>query len=247
MDTRRYYAYNQTRECFLSGELTLVDAGLEPLRVLKILIEGLGPNVKTGLWLTHFRNVPVARTLSPFDLIYLDSASRVVHAVELSTDGEFAPFLGQPASALILPSQSITSSKTRTGDQLLIRVVAETIEETPEASIVQSVVNSTHVQASQNSSSPVAPEPAANPHEVPFHVPDDDSTVSPLEQFLARQSAVAVAQGRVQQSAKSLLELSSTAHSIPEITPQARVAAEPQKTSRPWIRVIPSPAPRSEP
>src|ERR1700749_4683253 len=126
MNTKKYYAYNQTRECFLSGELTTVDAGLEPLRVLKLLIEGLGPGVKTGLWLTHFRNVPVARTLSPFDLIYLDTSSRVVHAVELSTDGEFAPFFGQPASALILPPQSIASSKTRPGDQLLVQPVEET-------------------------------------------------------------------------------------------------------------------------
>src|SRR6516162_8850841 len=115
MENKKYYAYNQTRGCFLSGGVTLVDAGLGPLRVLKILIEGLAPNAKSGLWLTHFRNVPVARTLSPFDLLYLDSEHRVVHSIELSTDGEFAPFKGQPASALVLPPQSISSSKTRNG------------------------------------------------------------------------------------------------------------------------------------
>jgi hypothetical protein len=231
MTTKKYYAYNQTRECFLSGELTVVDAGLEPLRVLKILIEGLGPGVKTGLWLIHFRNVPVARTLSPFDLIYLDSASRVVHAVELSTDGEFAPFFGQPASALILPPQSVASSKTRTGDQLLVQALEETASQS----------------AADPTGSQIDPEPPANLHEVPFHVPADDNTVSPLEQFLARQSAIAVAQGHVQPSAKSLLELSPAAHpQTLEAAPQSRAAgAEPQKNSRPWIRVIPSAVPRT--
>ena len=261
MNTKKYYAYNQTRECFLSGELTTVDAGLEPLKVLKILIEGLGPGVKTGLWLTHFRNVPVARTLSPFDLIYLDGASRVVHAVELSTDGEFAPFLGQPSSALILPAQSIASSKTRTGDQLLVQpVLVKAAEETTD----QPAADSTHAPASPPPGSQIDPDPfahlrerpfhaSADPdpfahlREVPFHVPDADDTVSPLEQFLARQSALAVAQGHVQPGSKSLLELSPAAHpQTLEAAPQSRAAgAEPQKNIRPWIRVIPSAVPRT--
>jgi hypothetical protein len=237
--TKKYYAYNQTRECFLSGELTALDAGLEPLRVLKILIEGLGPGVKTGLWLTHFRNVPVARTLSPFDLIYLDGASRVVHAIELSTDGEFAPFYGQPASALVLPPQSIASSKTRTGDQLLVQAAEDTAE--------QSAADSSHGPTSQGPGSQIDLEPPAHLHEVPFHVAADDNTVSPLEQFLAKQSSIAVDQGRVQPNAKSLLELSPAAHpQISEITPPTRAGgAETQKTGRPWIRVIPSAVPRT--
>ncbi len=123
----KYYAYNQTRGCFLSGSLELVDAGHEPLRVLKVLIEGLTPGAKSGLWLAHFRSVPVARTLSPFDLVYLDSEFRVVHALELSTDGEFAPFRGQPSSALVLPCQSLASTQTQPGDQLILR----TLEESP--------------------------------------------------------------------------------------------------------------------
>ena len=179
------------------------------------MIEGLGPGVKTGLWLTHFRNVPVARTLSPFDLFYLDGASRVVHAVELSTDGEFAPFLGQPASALVLPPLSIASSKTRTGDQLLVQAAEETAE--------QSAADSSHGPTSPGLGSQIDLEPPTHLHEVPFHVPADDNTVSPLEQFLAKQSSIAVAQGRVQPNAKSLLELSPAAHpQISEIAPPTR-------------------------
>ena len=123
MEPRKYVAYNQTRDSILSSSVTSVNAGLEPLKVLKVLIEGLPANSRTGLWLTNFKGVPVARTLSPFDLVYLDKDNRVAQGVELSKDGEFAPSKGQPASALVLPSKSITASGTREGDQLELRVV----------------------------------------------------------------------------------------------------------------------------
>jgi hypothetical protein len=123
MEPRKYVAYNQTRDTLLSSSVTSVNAGLEPLKVLKVLIEGLPANSRTGLWLTNFKGVPVARTLSPFDLLYLDKDNRVVHGVELSKDGEFAPSKGQPASALVLPSKSLSASRTREGDQLELRVV----------------------------------------------------------------------------------------------------------------------------
>ena len=123
MEPRKYVAYNQTRDSLLSSSVTSVNAGLEPLKVLKVLIEGLPANSRTGLWLTNFKGVPVARTLSPFDLVYLDKDNRVVHGVELSKDGEFAPSKGQPASALVLPSKSLATSRTKEGDQLELRVV----------------------------------------------------------------------------------------------------------------------------
>lgn len=229
MDNKHYYAYNQTKECFLSGALTLVDAGREPLKVLKILIEGLAPNAKSGLWLIHFRNVPVARTLSPFDLIYLDSEHRVVHAVELSTDGEFAPFTGQPASALVLPAHSISSSKTRAGHQLIIRAAAETDH--------QSATDAAPAEVAQIPASQVQP-------------PAEEGAASPLERFLARQSTIAVGQGRIQQSTKSLLELSPTTHPTLSNTPTpgvqgASAVGDFPNPSRPVARAMPVPAPRS--
>src|SRR5580700_8379361 len=88
-------------------------------------MEGLGPDRKAGLWLTNFKGVPVARTLSPFDLIYLDQDYGVVHCVEISTQGEYEPFRGDPASALVLPPKTIVASKTRVGDKLMFRTVDE--------------------------------------------------------------------------------------------------------------------------
>ncbi len=100
MEPRKFAVHNQTRESTLSSSVTSVNAALEPLKVLKVLIEGLPANSRTGLWLTNFKGVPVARTLSPFDLVYLDKENRVVQGIELTKDGEFAPPRGHAASAL---------------------------------------------------------------------------------------------------------------------------------------------------
>jgi hypothetical protein len=123
MDPRKFAVHNQTRESTLSPSVTVVNAALEPLKVLKVLIEGLPLNSRSGLWLTNFKGVPVARTLSPFDLIYLDKDQHVIHGIELSKDGEFAPFKGTPASALVLPPKSLTASQTRAGDQLTFKAL----------------------------------------------------------------------------------------------------------------------------
>jgi hypothetical protein len=133
METKKFVVHNETRGSFLSPSVTSVNAALEPLKVLKVLIEGLPANSRTGLWLINFKGVPVARTLSPFDLVYLDKELRIVHSLELSKDSEFAPFRGQPSSALVLPPQSISSSQTRDGDTLDFRALESTIPEDAKA------------------------------------------------------------------------------------------------------------------
>jgi hypothetical protein len=234
----KYYAYNQSRGCFLSGSLTPVDAGLEPLRVLKVLIEGLTPDAKSGLWLTHFRSVPVARTLSPFDLVYLDSDFRVVHAVELSTDGEFAPFRGQPSSALVLPYQSLASTQTRTGDQLIVRLA----EDSQPASSHRAA-SSTRITEAALSESEVAATGLAR------QVSAAGKSTSPLDQFLAQQSAISAGRGRVQQTAKSLLELSQAERAVPAVqtslAQNASAMAEAATAPRPAIHAVPSALPQA--
>lgn len=129
MEARKFVVHNQTRNSTLSSSVTSVNAALEPLKVLKVLIEGLPANSRTGLWLTNFKGVPVARTLSPFDLVYLDKENQVLHAVQLSRDGEFAPFKGRPASALVLPPNSLTQSHTSEGDRLELQPSEAEVQE----------------------------------------------------------------------------------------------------------------------
>ncbi|MGB6191625.1 MAG: hypothetical protein WBF42_04090 [Terracidiphilus sp.] len=107
----------------MSPRLTVVDAAREPLKVLKILMEGLAPSARNGIWLVNFKGIPVARSHSAFDLVYLDDEHRVVHAIEITRRGEFTPFKGDPTSALILPETSLIRSKTFTGDRLTVSEV----------------------------------------------------------------------------------------------------------------------------
>ncbi len=133
MDTRLFSAYNEATKKTLAEGVTVVDAAREPIKVLKVLMEGLPSSAKKGLWFTNFSGIPVARAQTPFDLVYLDDLSCVVHCVEISLDSKFEPFKGIPASALILPPKSIRSSKTFTGDRIRLTVAGELTQPAPPA------------------------------------------------------------------------------------------------------------------
>jgi hypothetical protein len=186
LDTKIITAQNERTQKFLTSGLVIVDAAVEPLRVLKVLMEGLGEDVKAGLWLTNFRGVPVARTLSPFDLVYLDAEYRVVHCVEISTEGEYEPFRGAPASALVLPPKAIVASKTRPGDKLQFRAVDES--EAPQPA-------SERRPARRSAPAAPPPQPADEPAQPAhffnstFPVPAPQQVGAPLDQFLSAQTA----------------------------------------------------------
>lgn len=195
MDTKIINAYNEKSQKRITSGLLIVDAALEPLRVLKVLMEGLGPDVRAGLWLTNFRGVPVARTLSPFDLIYLDKDYRVVHCVEISTRGEYEPFRGEPASALVLPAKTIQLSKTRPGDRLLFR--AEDNWSVGTQADAALAAPPAPVRAPQRTKPPMSPAPALGTGSQPsvpahffnaaFPVPPPEEVGTPLDQFLGAQ------------------------------------------------------------
>lgn len=126
MANTRFCAFNKTRGIILSLDVAVLDAAMDPLRVLRVLMEGLSSESTTGLWLTHFRSVPVARAVTPFDLVYLDENHCVVHAVSLTVDSGYEPFDGETASALVLPVATIDFSKTERGDQMVVVAAPET-------------------------------------------------------------------------------------------------------------------------
>jgi hypothetical protein len=226
VDTKIINAYHGKSQRLLSSGLVIVDAALEPLKVLKVLMEGLGPDRKAGLWLTNFKGVPVARTLSPFDLIYLDQDYGVVHCVEISTQGEYEPFRGDPASALVLPPKTIVASKTRVGDKLMFRTVDE-----PKTSTEEEPGQATPAQNGSGPQSTSAQPATTHFFNSAFPAPQVDSGGSPLDQFLGARSAparrsapsgtatavaeapstrapVASPSGRLTKSARSILEQS---------------------------------------
>jgi len=122
MESQKYCVYNQTRESFLSLEVTLADATHVQVRSL---IEKLSVKPDSGLWLTPYRGVPAARGLSPIDLVYLDDDYRVIQEVESYPTSTVEPSKGEAASALVLPAHTIYSSQTQPGDQLVICVAGE--------------------------------------------------------------------------------------------------------------------------
>lgn len=125
METKRYSVQNKSSISSLSTRVKVVDGAAEPLRVLKVLVEGLASDENVGLWLRHLTSIPMVPRLAPFDLAYLDENDRVVEGVELLPDAELPPLKSPSVSALVLPFHTISKTKTNAGDQLMISAAEE--------------------------------------------------------------------------------------------------------------------------
>jgi uncharacterized membrane protein (UPF0127 family) len=117
MERRKYCVYNQTRECFLGLDVTPADTIFSRLRGL---IGKLKLRSDEGIWVVPSRGVHTLGLLFPLDLIYLDAQHRVIHVVEYFPSFRIAPLKIRADSVLELPTHTIYSSNTQTGDQLLI-------------------------------------------------------------------------------------------------------------------------------
>ncbi len=124
MNSRQFCVYNQTRECFLSLGVQAADTTFSRL---KGLIGRIKLKSDEGLWVVPSSGVHTLGVLFPLDLIYLDEHYRVLHQVESFPTFRIAPWIGQAASVLQLPTHTIFSSQTQPGDQLVI-CVAEDME-----------------------------------------------------------------------------------------------------------------------
>lgn len=125
MQTKEFCAYNETRENYLSSRVTVIDSKADPLKGIKALIEGLGPNQEAGLWLNPLKSAPTVPTMSPYDLVYLDQDCRVVNSVAMIPDDEVPHFGGQATSALLLPIHTFSKSQAHPGDQVIICAAEE--------------------------------------------------------------------------------------------------------------------------
>jgi hypothetical protein len=125
MAARKYCIHNKTRDKSISSGVNVINATLEPLAILKVLVEGLAANETTGIWLTNMVGIPMVPRISPFDLVYLDKDYRVVKGVELLPSSEFPLFKKPSVSALVLPLKTYLSTKTKQGDQLVFTEIEE--------------------------------------------------------------------------------------------------------------------------
>jgi hypothetical protein len=256
MEAKKYCVFNKTTERFLSAGVTGLCTTNEPLEALKMMVDAEDLNVESGLWLTPFKGIPVARIFSPVDLVYLDEDYQVVQAVELSPGVPLTPFEGQAASALVLPLHTVYSSRTHPGDQLIICAAEELVRQLArvstsapapvaqraESSVRKSLPGSGSGQ-SQANRQPVPRTETDSPMPV-FHRADSPSLESPRgkEERAARPAGALIApkegQGRapVQKAANE-----PQSREIDSVISQVLGWAE--KTDRVLTPASPSPVP----
>jgi hypothetical protein len=109
--------FNRTRESFLG--LRVAPADTWWLR-LKGLLGRRGVKPDDGIWLIPSRGIHTIGMLFAIDLIYLDSANRVIDLVEHLGPFRISPVRIKCASILELRPRSIYHSNTQMGDELLI-------------------------------------------------------------------------------------------------------------------------------
>jgi hypothetical protein len=92
---------------------------------LETRLQTLSPAAGKALWLVPFRGISPTSVRMPVDLIYLDRDCVVIEAVESFPIFRVSASSRPAASVLVLPPQSIASTSTRAGDQLIFRTPAE--------------------------------------------------------------------------------------------------------------------------
>ncbi|MGD0788091.1 MAG: PilZ domain-containing protein [Terracidiphilus sp.] len=122
MEARKQCAYNQTRGRVLGME---VDAGDFSPASLGDRTPALTPKSGAGLWLLPFRGISAANVRTPLDLIYLDANCEVIDVVESFPISLGSTSIEPAASVLALPTRTIDSTKTQTGDRLLLCAAEE--------------------------------------------------------------------------------------------------------------------------
>lgn len=113
----RHCAYNQTRERFLSAD---VDAADFTSANLISRLPGITTDSGSGLWMVPFRGIAPTSVRVPVDLICLDINCKVIEIVESFPLARVSAAAANAASVVVLPAESISSTETRAGDQLIL-------------------------------------------------------------------------------------------------------------------------------
>jgi hypothetical protein len=117
MEPGKHCAYNQSRERFLGSD---VDAADFSVASLDARLPALASETGAGLWLTPFRGISPTSVRVPLDLIYLDQDCKVIDTVESFPIFQVSSSSAPAASVLVLAADTIRSTETRPGDQLIL-------------------------------------------------------------------------------------------------------------------------------
>jgi hypothetical protein len=116
-EPRIYCAYNQTRQQFLCAHVELADLAPELIREH---VANLIPGSAKGLWLAPFRGISAIQLEEPIDLVFLDRNNCVLSVVQSFPAAQQSSCNWPAGTALALPAQSVASSGTLVGDQLVL-------------------------------------------------------------------------------------------------------------------------------
>ena len=114
---RTLCVFNRNRESFLGFRVAFADTWRIRLKGL-LGRGGLTPN--DGIWLIPSRGIHTFGMQFAVDLIYLDSANRVIYLVEHFRPFRISPIKRKCASILEMRTRAIYFSHTQIGDELLI-------------------------------------------------------------------------------------------------------------------------------
>lgn len=233
MENRVYSAYNLARGVLLNSNLALADSGNQPLKLLDIVISGMGMDSTAGLWLTPLHAIPAVPRVFPFDLVYLDREYRVIETAEMGPGIDFPAFRGEVASALVLPSHVLQSTGTGPGDRFIV-CLAKDLEMLLAAS---SGSESALIPAPQNPH-PSAP-PAANRRAARVDVPVPDP-ISDRDSLAQEGPSPAVTAAVLDRSQKTDAVMVGH-HLDPEDLFSNWVVSQPAPPSPPATRDLPKP------
>jgi uncharacterized protein len=110
-------AYNQTRERFLSVDVEAAD--FTPA-ILNARLPSLTSGCGQALWIVPFRGISPTSVRFPIDLVYLNADGIVLCVVDSFPFSDVPASSAQATSLLALPAQSISTTGTCRGDQLLL-------------------------------------------------------------------------------------------------------------------------------
>lgn len=194
METKVCCAYNMATGSSISTKVGVADLALQPLRALKMLMDGLALDGVSSLWLRALPGPPLMMRIFPFDLVYLDEQQRVIEAVELAPGVPFPDYTIEVASALILPLRTLASARVKKGDQLIIcapeeidlRIAAVAARQEPSEPAVSLDLEPTRAVTAEEPTAPEVPQipiakaiPAVKNSVPDQRVPLPTNTVSP--------------------------------------------------------------------
>jgi uncharacterized protein len=116
--SQNFYAYNASRQAFISLGVKVADT---PWSRLRGLLGKLKLRSDEGLWVVPSRGIHTIGLLFPIDVIYLNVESRVIYLMENLNPLRIAPLRLKCASVLEVPARTIEASGTEVGDLILIR------------------------------------------------------------------------------------------------------------------------------